>query len=61
MTLANTLKDQMFKFEAEAGTFEGAATRSELAVQSLQLQNSELQKRILELEARMRYVFHSIM
>ena len=55
MTLAQSLRQQLIRFEAEAGSLEGAASRSELAVHTLQTQNNDLQNRILELESRLRY------
>ncbi len=46
----------MGEYEATAGTLEGAASRSELAVQALTKQNAELQDRIVDLESRIRWV-----
>ena len=56
MAIASSLHKQLVQFQAETGSLEGAANRSELAVHSLQSQNNELQNRILELETRLRLV-----
>ena len=55
--LVATFQQRLAEFEASHGTLEGAASRSELAVQTLTKQNAELQERILDLEARARYVY----
>ena len=54
--LVATFQQRLAEFEASHGTLEGAASRSELAVQTLSKQNAELQERILDLESRARYV-----
>ena len=54
--LVGTLRHRLSEYEATAGTLEGAASRSELAVQSLSKQNAELQDRIIDLESRIRSV-----
>ena len=52
--LVGTFRQRLAEYEATAGTLERAASRSELAVQSLSKQNAELQDRIIDLESRIR-------
>ena len=53
--LTASLRQRLVHLEAQAGSIEGAASRSEVAVSSLQTQLKESQDRILELESRLRY------
>ncbi len=53
--LVGTFRQRLSEYEATAGTLEGAASRSELAVQALNKQNADLQDRIIDLEARIRF------
>ena len=49
-----SMRQKLADYEAAYGSIEGAANRSELAIVTLQEQNSEAQRRIIDLEARLR-------
>ena len=52
--IANSLRMQVIEFETKFGSIESAASRGEVAVQTLQTQLKEANERILELESRLR-------
>lgn len=57
VAISSTLRQKVAEFESEYGSLEGAASRGELAIQSLQTQLKDSNERILELESRLRYTF----
>ena len=54
--LVDSLRVQLKEIEGKAGAFESVAGRSEFTVAALQKENKSSQERIVELEARLRYV-----
>ena len=52
--LMASLRQQLVEYEAQYGNIEGAASRSELTINSLQRDNKVQQERILELETRIK-------
>ena len=54
--ISSTLRQKVSEFESQYGTLEGAASRSEYAVQSLQSQLKDSNEKIMELESRLRLV-----
>ena len=54
MALCTSLRAKIAEYEAQAGSLEGAASRSEMAIHSLQNECSSYQERILELEHRLK-------
>ena len=57
--VVNSLRQKIAEYEVQAGSIEGAATRSEVAIASLQAECSSYQNRILDLETRLKSVTHS--
>ena len=49
-----SLRQKLAEYEAQYGSLEGAATRSELAINTLQRENNNAQERIMELESRLK-------
>ena len=52
--LTATLREKLAGFEGEFGNLEDVASRSSVALQTLQRQNAEAKARIIELERRTR-------
>lgn len=52
--LVQSLRQKIVEYETTYGTLEGAANRSELAINTLQRENKNHQERILELESRVK-------
>ena len=53
MALCSSLRAKIAEYEAQSGSLEGAASRSEMAIRSLQQECSNYQERIIELEHRL--------
>ena len=56
IAMAQSLRQKVIEYEAQYGSLEGAANRSEHAINTLQRDNKEQQERILELESRIRCI-----
>ena len=54
--LHQTIREKMVSYETEYGSLENAATRSSVAIETLQRQTADSKARIIELERRNRYV-----
>jgi len=52
--MLQSLRQKLAEYEAAFGDVEGAASRSELAIVTLQQQARESQQRIVELESQLR-------
>ena len=57
IALVHSLRQKLCEYEASHGSLEGAASRSEVAIQTLQLNNKESHERIMELDSRLRWVY----
>lgn len=55
-SLVESLRSQVTDLESRAGAFESVAGRSEFTVAALQKENKAAQERIVDLEARQRYI-----
>ena len=55
VALVHSLRQKLCEYDASHGSLEGAANRSEVAIQTLQRDNKESNKRIVELESRLRW------
>lgn len=58
--LVQSLREQLVQHEAQASIFEGNASRAELVIKTLTENNEAGQRRILELEGRLRYTWGGI-
>ena len=56
--MCTSLRAKLAEYEAQAGSLEGAASRSEMAIHSLQRECGNYQERIIELEHRLKYAHH---
>ncbi|KAI0225840.1 hypothetical protein LSAT2_023409 [Lamellibrachia satsuma] len=54
IALVHSLRQKLCEYDASHGSLEGAANRSEVAIQTLQRDNKESNERIVELESRLR-------
>ncbi len=55
-SMVGSMKQRIVESEGRYGSLEGAATRSEVAVSTLQQQLKEGNDKILDLESRLRYL-----
>ncbi len=56
IAMVQTLRSQLVEYQAQQGSIEGQANRSEVTIAALQRENKNYQERMLEMESRMRYV-----
>lgn len=50
----HSMRQKLVEYEAQYGSLEGAASRSELAINTLQREYSGAQERVIELESRLK-------
>ena len=55
VAMVHSMRQKLVEYEAQYGSIEGAANRSELAINTLQRDNKGQQERIIELESRIRW------